>query len=61
METRSESAANAFRAGFNCAQSVFASHAADYGRDHDLRETVCVKCVRDAVSIVEQARAEEER
>ena len=30
-----------------------------YFKDHDLHETVCVKCVRDAVSIVEQMLYEE--
>lgn len=150
MESRSESAVNVFRSGFNCAQAVFSAHAAGLGisendalriacgfgggmgrlqetcgavtgafmliggrygmtekddgaakektyarvqrfaelfiqknrsiscrtllgcdlqsdegrkyfKDHDLHETVCVKCVRDAVSILEHMLLDESR
>jgi hypothetical protein len=82
MKSKSESAADVFRSGFNCAQAVFAAYAAGFGipesdglrgcdlrtdegkkyfKEHDLHETVCVKCVRDAVSIAEQMLLDDSR
>ncbi len=62
MKLQEEKAIQSFRAGLNCAQAIMTAYSEDlrteegqkYIKEHKLHDTICEKCIADAIRIVDE-------